>query len=134
MKISRRHLAEVIAERTLHVSDTKALAREIAAYALSERRVAELESLLRDVLEYRAQHGIVEAKVVSAHDLTEDVIRDVKAILKEEYPKAKELHINEKHDPDAIGGLRIELANEQLDMTVRRKIDLFKRLTAESKE
>lgn len=134
MKISRRHLAEIIGERTLHAKDAKELAREIAAYLMQERRVAELESLLRDILEYRALHGIVEAKVVSAHDLTAEVVRDAKQILKQEYPHAKEFHINELHDPTVVGGLRLELANEQLDLTVRRKIDTFKRLTVESKE
>lgn len=134
MKISRRHLAEIIGERTLHAKDAKELAREIAAYLMQERRVSELESLLRDILEYRALAGIVEAKVISAHDLTVEVVRDAKQILKQEYPHAKKLHINELHDSTVVGGLRLELANEQLDLTVRRKIDIFKRLTAESKE
>jgi F0F1-type ATP synthase delta subunit len=133
-KVSRHHLAEVIAERTVHVSDTKELAREIAAYLLIERRKADLESLLRDIMQYRANRGIVEARVVSAHDLTSQVKDDVEAILKDEYPDAKTLLLRSKLDESVIGGIRLELANEQLDMTVRSKLDTFKRLTSGVKD
>lgn len=132
--ISRRHLAEVIGERTLHVHDTKKLAREVAAYLLDTKQTDDLESLLRDVMEYRAQHGVVEAVAVSAHDLPKDVIKDIEAILKGEYPKAKKVHVINRIDPTVVGGVRVEMANEQLDLTVREKIDEFKRLTANIKE
>jgi len=132
--ISRRHLAEVLGERTLHVHDTKKLAREVAAYLLDTHQTDDLESLLRDVMEYRAQHGVVEAVAVSAHDLTPAVIKDIEAILKREYPKAKHIHVISRIDPTVVGGVRVEMANEQLDLTVREKIDEFKRLTASIKE
>ena len=39
MNKSRHHLAEVIAERTLHVS-TEQLAKEVAAYLIDQHQVA----------------------------------------------------------------------------------------------
>jgi F0F1-type ATP synthase delta subunit len=132
--ISRRHLAEVIGARTLKVHSTKKLAREVAAYLLDTHETDDLESLLRDVMEYRAQHGVVEAVAVSAHDLTQSIIKDIEAILKKEYPKAKHIHVISRIDPTVVGGVRVEMANEQLDLTVRDKIDTFKRLTANIKE
>jgi F0F1-type ATP synthase delta subunit len=132
--ISRRHLAEVVGERTLHIRDSKKLAREVAAYLLDTKHSHELDSLLRDVMEYRAQHGFVEAVAVSAHDLSDGVIRDIEGILKKEYPRAKHVHVVSRIDPSVVGGVRIEMANEQLDLTVREKIDTFKRLTADIKE
>ena len=132
--ISRRHLSEVIGERTLHVRDTSELAREVAAYLLDTHETADLESLLRDIMEYRAKHGIVEAVAVSAHELSSEVIADIKRILKEEYPGAKSVKVTSRIDPTVVGGVRVELANRQLDLTVREKIDTFKRLTAEIKE
>lgn len=132
--VSRRHISEVIAERTLHVQDTAELAREIAAYLLNERRTGDLHSILRDIMQYRAERGIVEAQVVSAHDLTGVVMKDVEDVLRQEYPEAKALLLRTKHDKSVVGGVRIELANEQLDMTVRKKLDTFKRLTSGVKD
>lgn len=132
--ISRRHLAEVIGARTLKVRSTKKLAQEVAAYLLDTHETDDLESLLRDVMEYRAQHGVVEAVAVSAHDLTKSIVKDIETILKKEYPHAKNIHVISRIDPTVVGGVRVEMANEQLDLTVRDKIDAFKRLTANIKE
>lgn len=132
--ISRRHLAEIIGERTLHVRDTKALAQEIAAYLLETRQTAELESLVRDVMEFRTQHGVVEAVAVSAHDISDETVKDISAILKREHPKAKSVRIIQRIDPNVVGGVRVDMANEQLNLTVRDQLDTFKRLTANIKE
>ncbi|HTE22791.1 MAG TPA: F0F1 ATP synthase subunit delta [Candidatus Limnocylindria bacterium] len=132
--ISRRHLAEVIGERTLQVHDSKKLAKAVAAYLLDTHDTDDLESLIRDIMEYRAQHGVVEAVAVSAHDLSDDVIRDLEAILKKEHPKAKSVHIISRKDPSVVGGVRLQMANEQLDLTIKDRLDAFKRLTANIKE
>lgn len=132
--VSRRHLAEVIGERTLHVSGTKALAREIAAYLLDTRQSADLDSLLRDVMEYRARHGVVEAVAVSAHEITDATVKGIEEILKREHPKAKSVRVIRRLDPSVVGGVRVELANEQLDLSVKDRLDTFKRLTANIKE
>lgn len=127
--IPRRDLADIIGERTLHVRDVRTLAGAIAAYLLEERRTHDLESLIRDVMQYRLDHGTLEADIVSAHELPAHVMTDVKAILGREYPHAKEINLDIQIDPSVVGGVRIELPNEQLDMTVRAKLDAFKRLT-----
>lgn len=131
MKVPRLELATVIGERTLHVRDLKHLAREIAAYLLSENRVGELESLMRDVLAYREAHGVIEAVAVTAHELGQGVDREVSHLLHEQFPKAKEVIVREQHDPELVGGLKVQLAHEQLDMSVRAKLAMFKRLTSE---
>ena len=131
MKVPRHILAEAIAQRTLRVSDVKALAREIAAYLLEERRTAELESVLRDIMQYRTDHGVLEAEVVTAHDVSQTVLTEVKQLLQAAYPKSKAVHVGSRQDQGVIGGIRVDMANEQLDMTVQRKIATFKRLTNE---
>ncbi len=129
MKVPRHILAEVIAKRTLDMSDTKSLAREIAAYLLAERRTAELESILRDVMQYRQDHGMLEADVVTAHEVQNNVLQDVKHLLQAAYPKAKTINLNQVQDTSVIGGLRIDMPNEQLDMTIKAKLSKFKTLT-----
>jgi len=129
MKVPRHLLAQTIAKRTLDMADSKLLAREIAAYLLVERRTAELESILRDVMQYRAEHGLLEAEVVSAHDLQTPVLDEVKQLLRSSYPEAKSVQLDRRIDPSVIGGLRIDMANEQLDMSVAARLATFKRLT-----
>lgn len=131
MKTPRHILAAAIAERTLHLSDGRLLAREIAAYLLTERRTAELESILRDIMQYRTLHGVLEAEVVTAHEITSQVTDEVKQLLHAAYPNAKTVHVTKRQDPAVIGGLRVDMANEQLDMTMRAKLATFKRLTSE---
>lgn len=130
MKIPRRELAEAIAKRTMEVRDTSLLAREIAAYLLAENRVSELESVIRDVLAYRQAQGTIETTLLSAHELNGDVEQAVKHLLQEHYPRAKHVIVRKQLDPGIIGGLKVQLANEQLDMSVRAKLDTFKRLTS----
>lgn len=129
MKFARAELAALIGEKTLHVSDMRLLAREIAAYLLEEKRSDELESLMRDVLAYREAHGVVEAEVASAHELSEETLREVKSVIKEHYPDAKKVLVHDHVNTDVVGGLKVTLANDQLDMSVRAKLDTFKRLT-----
>lgn len=128
MSITRQDLASVLGERTLHIKDVRTLAAAIAAYLLEERRTGDLESLIRDIMQYRMERGHVEVNVVSAHPLSDLVLKDVKHILHQQYPHAKELNIDSQLDPTVVGGVRLELPNEQLDLTVRSKIDTFKRL------
>jgi F0F1-type ATP synthase delta subunit len=129
MKFARAELAALIGEKTLHVSDMSLLAREVAAYLLEEKRSGDLESLMRDVLAYRETHGVIEAEVASAHDLSDDVLREVKSVIKEHYPEAKKVLVHDHVDTNVVGGLKVTLANDQLDMSVRKQLDTFKRLT-----
>ena len=128
--VTRLELAKVIAVRTLDVKDTTQLQKAVAGYLLEEGRVDELDSLMRDVLNYRADHGHVEATVVSAHPITREARADVLDAIKGEYPNAKSFVLNQRVDPSVVGGLRIELANEELDLTVQAKLNTFKRLSA----
>lgn len=128
-KLPRHELAAVLADKSLVGMGEKRFSREIAAYLLSEGRTGELDSLLRDIQQYRADHGIVEVLAVSAHELTDKVRRDIEVQVRELYPKAKKIIISPQHDPNVIGGIRLELANQQLDLSLRAKLNKFKQLT-----
>lgn len=127
-KLPRHDLAAVLSEKLLALPE-KRLAGEVAAYLLSEGRTGELEPLLRDIQQYRAEHGVVEVTAVSARELSAQVRRDIEDRVRELYPAAKHIITSSRLDTDAIGGVRIELANQQLDLTVRGKLNRFKQLT-----
>ncbi len=129
MKKTRHHLAEVIGKKTLETTDYKKLAKQVAAYLLGTGQTYELQSLMRDILAYRAAHGVIEITATSANELSQADINDIKAMLKQEYPKAKSFEIDEAIDGRVMGGVKLDLPNEQLDLTVRAKVNTFKRLT-----
>jgi F0F1-type ATP synthase delta subunit len=127
-KIPRHTLASVIAGK-LTAGNEKKLAREAAAYLLSEKRSGELDSLLRDVEQYRADNGVVEVVAVSAFPLDAKARKEIEAKIREVYPQAKQVMITERIDADQLAGVRLELANQQLDLTIRTKLNQFKQLT-----
>jgi len=134
MKTSRTRIASVVADRTLQKGSSKQLAREIAAYLLDEQRVSDLDSILRDVQEDWATSGYVEVIARSAHPLTAASKADITKQIKRVYPQAKKIGISEISDPEVVGGVRLELANQQLDLSVEAKLNKFKQLTSAGKD
>jgi F0F1-type ATP synthase delta subunit len=134
MKTSRTRIAHSIADRTLKGDSKKKLSQEIAAYLLSERRVGDLDSLLRDVQADWAEAGFVEVLAASAHPLSASVKADIEKRIKPLYPNAKRIIVTEVSDPAVIGGVRLSLANQQLDLSIEAKLNKFKQLTTAGKE
>lgn len=132
-KLPRHEIAKVLAKRSLGRVDSKQFSDQIAAYLLSERRSAELEPLLRDIMQYRADQGIVEVIAVSAHPITAGVRGDIERQVKAVFPNATQLIISEELQPDLVGGIRLELPNQQFDLSVRAKLSRFKQLTTAKK-
>ncbi len=130
MKVSRSKLAVMIAEKLENASDTKAFSKDIAAYLLSEGRISELDSILRDVMQYRSDNGTVEVISTDAFVLSSALRENIKQVVSKLYPNSSKIIISEVIDPSVIGGVRLEFANSQLDLSVRAKLNHFKQLTA----
>lgn len=131
---SRQQLAQVIATRTMENPSDDNLPIQVAAYLSEVKQISSLESLVRDVMEYRAQNGIIEATVSSAYAIDERLVKDIEILLKDAFPDAKEIILDQEIDSNLVGGVKVSLANQQLDMTVREKLDTFKRLTQDIKD
>ena len=134
MKLPRHELAAALARRSLATKKPKELAAEIAAFLLHERRVGELDSIMRDVMQYRADNGIVEVVAASAFPLSPATRGDIEAEIKRAYPAAKEVVISPRLDESVVAGVRLTLANQQLDLSIRNKLNKLKQLTAAGKE
>lgn len=126
-KLPRRAIAKILAERSLGKAGN--LDKEVAAYLLNEHRTTDLAPLMRDVMQYRAEQGIVEVIAVTAHPLTDAVRTDVQKQAERVYPEAKKIIISEELQPDLVGGIRLEFPSEQLDLSVRASLHRFKQLT-----
>lgn len=131
MKAPRHQIAVVLAER-LHKKPIKRtiLVQELAAYLLSENRLDELEPLLRDIVSYRAAAGVVETTTRSVYQLSTKDLADIKSLTHQVRPRALEVIINEQHDPAVVGGIQVEIVDQQLDLTVKAQLGRLKRLTS----
>jgi F0F1-type ATP synthase delta subunit len=132
MKAPRTRVSRVIADKTLYKGISRRFSQEVAAYLLSERRTGQLESIIRDVQGDWAEAGRVEVIASSAYPLTASVKVDIKRRIKKLYPKARTVIVTEAYDPEVIGGVRLSLADQQLDLTARAKLNKFKQLTTGS--
>ena len=130
MKVPRSQIAPVLADLIRKPGrSAERLGREIAAYLLDENRTGELDSLLRDVVAHRAKDGIVEVTAVSAHELSGEVRRDIEKLVRERFENVEDIIIDQRIDTDVVGGVRLELIDEQLDLTVRGTLNRFRALT-----
>jgi len=131
MSMRRSELVPVLIKLSSTLS-AKKFSNEVASYLLEKNLTAELDSLTRDMIDYRAKDGLVEVTAISAHKLSAAAVKDVSRQVKRLYPKARRIIINQRIDQDQIGGVRLELPGQQLDLSVRGKLNQFKQLTAES--
>lgn len=130
MKEPTHQVAAVLAKRTMQSGfDERQFAREVAAYLLDTGRTGQLNSLARDMVKERVENGVVEVTAVSAHELTESVRADIRSQVEQLYPNAKNIIMNERVDANVIGGVRLEFPEQQLDLSVRSKLNRFKALT-----
>lgn len=142
MKMPRHEIAAAIVEILSRrasgstpdsTGDLHKFGEELAAYLLQEHRAGELDSLLRDVMQYRADEGIVEVVAVSAFPLSDSVRSDIETEVRKLYPQASEVIISHRLDDSIIGGVRLEFANQQLDLSIRNKLNQLKQLTSRTK-
>ena len=134
MKTPRTRIAHAIADQTLRHGSSKRYAEEIAAYLLSEGRAPELDSLLRDIQADWADQGYVEVLARSAHVLDATTKADIAKRAQALFPAANDVVVTEVHDPSVIGGVQLQLADQQLDLSVEAKLNKFKQLTIAGKE
>ncbi len=134
MKTSRLKLAKFIADKSLKSGIKKDFVQEIAAYLLQNRRVGDLDSIMRDVSADWADAGHLEVIASSAHTITPAIEKQIKTKVNQLYPKTKQTIITKILDPEILGGVRLNFANQQLDLSFKAKINKFKQLTMTGKE
>src|SRR3989344_5429106 len=90
---------------------------------LSKRRLmskvpailAQLEKLIN------SEQGVVSAKVLSAHRLSDEREKELVHFLKKRYD-AKNVVLTKTLDEKLLGGMRVEVGDEVIDLTIRNKM------------
>ena len=121
-KLSRRKIAELWAEELLKGRD---ITGNIAAYLVTERRVDETDLIVRDTESALAARGVVVADLTSANGLSAESRAAIEKFLIVSM-NAKKVAFREATDPSVIAGVRVETAGQQLDATLRTRLNQLK--------
>lgn len=128
--VKRSELARVIAQLVATTKDQKQLAKAIAGYLVSEHQTRDLDAILRGVMANRQQDGTLEAEVTSAFPLSSGLQKEIKDVLRTEYPTAKQVVVNQTVKPEVLSGLKVQTLDKQLDETARGKLQQLTRAVA----
>ena len=97
---------------------------ENAAKFLSHNRLLGQKDAILSRLQQieNEEEGLVNAKVTSRHSLSTESKDEIKKFLKHHY-KAKEIKLDEEKDESLIGGVKIEIGDDIVNMSLKHQID-----------
>lgn len=104
-------------ERELDVSNTRAIEMISSLHMLDKSE--EILKTLESIIDKHEQRKRVQ--VTSIKKLTSNEEKTITEYIKQKYD-AKEVTIHEKIDPKVLGGVRIEIEDEVIDMTLSSKL------------
>ncbi len=116
-RLSRRKIAEFVADELVAGTSKKEVLARVAAYLTASGRTRELELLVREIEDMLASRGIVVADVTSAHSLsaaTKDRINKLVG--------ADVLQLRERRDETVLGGSRIDVPGKRYDGTIQHRL------------
>lgn len=95
---------------------------------LSRKRLLSKSKEILEILKriINQEEGIMVAKVTSASKLDHGAKEDLKHSLKKRY-KAKEILLEEKLNEKLLGGVKIEMNDEVIDLTLKNQIGQLQR-------
>ncbi|HPR09197.1 F0F1 ATP synthase subunit delta [Candidatus Saccharibacteria bacterium] len=117
-KLSRRKIAEYVANTTKDGVVPTGVIAELAAYLADSHRTRELPLVVRTIEDVLAERGQVVARVTTARGLDDSIKQSIRAQI-----NAKEVYFAEAVDPSVIGGVRVETPGKTLDATIIRKLN-----------
>lgn len=122
-KLTRRELADYAAGQL--ATGNNRVVDEIAAYLLTAHRTREVELLVRDIESALARRGVLVAHVTSARALGESAKASLEDLLTRTFD-ARQLHLDEAVQPELLGGIKVAAADQELDTTIRRRLNQLK--------
>lgn len=120
-KLSRRVLAEYVADQLLAGSKRALVIKQLAAYLIENRRTDELDLIVRDVDYFLSQSGHVNVQVTAAFDLSAEAQKAIQKLVKTQ-TSAKTIEVDTLLDPTVLGGARIDIPGRQLDQTILHQL------------
>jgi F0F1-type ATP synthase delta subunit len=120
-KITTQELAKYVVDQLEAGVDSSALAEQISAYLLEERRTRELPAILRAVDLELSRRGNDQVVITAAHVTSSDVKKQISDLLGVKNPTFTEII-----DQNVIGGVKARSGETEIDLTVRGRLNRFK--------
>jgi F0F1-type ATP synthase delta subunit len=128
---SRSRLVSYIVDSLESGKSVSGLASGVAAYLVENGKISELDSIMRDAQELRAQkYGVVELSARSAHKLEAAHLAEVKTLAGKQYAGTKRVITHQIQDDSVVGGTNLSFPHTNLDVTIRAKLNQLKEAIA----
>jgi len=124
-RVSRRVLAEYVAEVIVGGGDMPLTTQQLAAHLVVTRRTKELDMIMRDVSFILADKGIVSGTVISAYELAQETKKAIQSYVAD-VSKAKSISLSYQLDQAVIGGYKVSLPGSQIDRTISHQLTQLK--------
>ena len=121
-KISRRKLAEYVADRSKNGKVPARALAEVAAYLQETRRVREIPLVVRTIEDVLAERGQVVARVTTARGAETGLLDQIKTQL-----GASDLYVEESVEPSLLGGVKVQTPGRSLDASLSSRINSIRK-------
>lgn len=116
-KLSRRKIAEYVADNTKDGVVSAAALKEVAAYMQETRRTRELPLVVRTIEDVLAERGQVVARVTSARPLEAELRKTLESQI------GGTVYMQETVDEAVLGGVKVTTPGRSLDATLMKRIN-----------
>jgi len=124
-KISTKNIARAIHESTKGKTDgaLHKATSDVVEYLAKKRLLGRAPDILRRLEEIiNEEEGIVQANITYKNIPAKRISEEIELVLKKRY-KAKEIESTINEDKEMLGGVKIEVGDEVIDLTLRNKIN-----------
>jgi len=123
-KISTKNIALAIHESTKGKTDgaLNQATADVVEYLAKKRLMSKAPDILRQLEQIiDKEEGIVQSKITYKKTPPKRITDEIEEHLKKRY-KAKKMMTTIEEDPNVLGGVKIEVGDEIIDLTLRNKI------------
>jgi F0F1-type ATP synthase delta subunit len=120
-KITTNELAKYAVDQLESGVESPALAEQLSAFLLEERRTRELPTILRAVDVELSSRGSEQVVITAAHTTSSEIKKQISELLCVENPIFTEVI-----DRSVIGGVKARSGETEVDLTVRGRLNRFK--------
>lgn len=121
-KLSRRKLAIYVADQL--IDGNSDVLEEVAGLLIHDRRVRELDILVKDIEAELENRGMIVATVETAKELDEDSRVGIRQLLLSKFSGSDgKVYLRELVNPELIGGVKVSAPTATLDATVLKKLN-----------
>ena len=97
------------------------LLKKFLSFLISKRRFFYVDKILKSFIETCSlKRGELKAKLISAKNLNENEVNDIKEELTKNF--GSKIKLNYKHDTSLIGGLIVQVGSTMVDTSIKNKL------------